>query len=125
VSFEELIHKTKTFIAAAKSPATRRAYRNDWRDFETWCGAHNLPSLPSRPETVALYIADQALTHAVGTITGRLTSITKAHQATGHKHSPVSSRHFIVGETLKGIRRVLGTQQQGKYPLLAGGPAAT
>jgi len=116
---EELIQKTKKFVAAAKSPATIKAYRNDWRDFETWCRLHNLPSLPSTPETIALYIADQASTRAVGTITHRLTSITKAHQAAGLKESPASSRNFIVGETLKGIRRVLGTHQQGKDPLLA------
>ena len=116
---EELIQKTKKFVAAAKSPATLKAYRNDWRDFETWCRLHNLPSLPSTPETIALYIADQASTRAVGTITHRLTSITKAHQAAGHKLSPASTRNFIVGETLKGIRRVLGTHQQGKDPLLA------
>jgi integrase len=116
---EELIQKTKKFVAAAKSPATIKAYRNDWRDFETWCRLHNLPSLPSTPETIALYIADQASKRAVGTITHRLTSITKAHRAAGHKLSPASSRNFIVGETLKGIRRVLGTHQQGKDPLLA------
>jgi integrase len=118
---EELIQKTKRFVAAAKSPATLKAYRNDWRDFEAWCLLHNLPSLPSTPETVALYIADQASTRAVGTITHRLTSITKAHQAASYKLSPASSRNFIVGETLKGIRRVLGTHQQGKDPLLADG----
>jgi integrase len=116
---EELIRKTKQFVAAAKSPATIKAYRNDWCDFETWCRLHNLPSLPSIPETIALYIADQASTRAVGTITHRLTSITKAHQAAGLKESPASTRNFIVGETLKGIRRVLGTHQQGKDPLLA------
>src|SRR5579872_7258666 len=116
---EELIQKTKKFVAAAKSPATLKAYRNDWRDFESWCHLHNLPSLPSTPDTIALYIADQASTRAVGTITHRLTSITKAHQAAGLKESPASSLNFIVGETLKGIRRVLGTHQQGKDPLLA------
>jgi integrase len=116
---EELIQKAKKFVAAAKSPATLKSYRNDWRDFETWCRLHSLPSLPSTPETIALYIADQASTRAVGTITHRLTSITKAHQAAGLKESPASSRNFIVGETLKGVRRVLGTHQQGKDPLLA------
>jgi integrase len=66
-----------------------------------------------------LYISDQASTHAVSSITRRLTSITKAHQAAGMKDSPASTRNFIVGETLKGIRRVLGTKQHGKDPLLA------
>jgi integrase len=118
-SLEELIQKAKTFVAAAKAPATLKAYRNDWRDFESWCRARQLPSLPSTPETVALYIADRASTLASGTITRRLTSITKAHQAAGFKNSPATTRHFVVGETLKGIRRTIGTAQHGKDPLLS------
>jgi hypothetical protein len=98
---DELIQKTKAFVASAKSPTTLKAYRNDWRDFETWCRSHSLPSLPSSPETIALYISDHASTHAVGTITRRLTAITKAHQAAGHKESPASTHHFIVGETFE------------------------
>jgi integrase len=117
-SLEELTQKAKTFVAAAKAPATLKAYRNDWRDFECWCRLHNLPSLPATPETVALYISDRASIHAVSTITRRLTSITKAHQAARYSESPASTHHLIVGETLKGIRRVLGTRQQGKDPLL-------
>jgi integrase len=118
-SLEELIQKAKTFVAAAKAPATLKAYRNDWRDFESWCRAHQLPSLPSTPETVALYIADRASTLASGTITRRLTSITKAHQAAGFTDSPATTRHFVVGETLKGVRRTFGTAQHGKAPLLS------
>jgi integrase len=118
-SLEELIQKAKTFVAAAKAPATLKAYRNDWRDFESWCRDHQLPSLPSTPETVALYIADRASRLASGTIARRLTSITKAHQAAGFTDSPATTRHFVVGETLKGIRRMIGTAQHGKQPLLA------
>jgi len=78
-----------------------------------------VPSLPSTPETVALYIADCASTLASGTITRRLTSITKAHQAAGFTNSPATTRHFVVGETLKRIRRMFGTEQHGKDPLLS------
>ena len=118
-SLEELIQEVKTFVAAAKAPATLKAYRNDWRDFESWCREHQLPSLPSTPESVALYIADRASTLASGTIARRLTSITKAHQAAGFTGSPATTRHFVVGETLKGIRRTIGTAQRGKAPLLS------
>jgi hypothetical protein len=118
-SLEELIQKAKTFVVAAKAPATLKAYRNDWRDFESWCRAHQLPSLPSTPETVAIYIADRASALGSGTITRRLTSITKAHQVARFTDSPTRTRHFVVGETLKGIRRTIGTAQQGKAPLLS------
>jgi integrase len=77
-----------------------------------------LTSLPSTPEIVALYIADRASTLASGTITRRLTSITKAHHAAVFTNSPATTRNFVVGETLKGIRRTIGTAQHGKDPLL-------
>jgi hypothetical protein len=32
-----LSHETRAFLAAAKAPSTRRAYRADWDHFEAWC----------------------------------------------------------------------------------------
>lgn len=115
---ERLIQTANKFIHSAKSPATLRAYQSDWRHFETWCHKHRLNSLPATPQTVALYVADSASTFKSGTITRRLTSITKAHQAAGFAESPASTHHMVVGETLKGIRRTIGTAQKGKDPLL-------
>ena len=76
---ENLIEKTKAYIRGAKTPATVLAYQSDFRDFTRFCREHNLSFLPSTPETVALYITDCASRLASGTITRRLTSITKAH----------------------------------------------
>jgi integrase len=118
-SIEDLILKAKAFVVSAKAPATLKAYRSDWHDFETWCRMRQLQALPASPQTVALYITDRASSLASGTITRRLTSITKAHQSSGFADSPASTRNFIVGETLKGIRRTIGTAQKGKNPLLA------
>jgi site-specific recombinase XerD len=118
-SLEELVQKAKTFVTSAKAPATLKAYRNDWRDFDFWCRAHQLPSPPSTPESVAFYIVDRASTLASGTIARRLTSITKAHLTAGFTDSPATTRHFVVGETLKGIRRTIGTAQHGRAPLLS------
>jgi integrase len=115
---ENLIEKTKAYIRGAKAPATLLAYKSDFRDFTRFCREHNLAFLPSTPETVALYITYCASRLASGTITRRLTSITKAHQSAGCKDSPASTHHFIVSETLKGIRRAIGTAQHGKKPLL-------
>jgi integrase len=115
---EDLIEKTRAYIHAAKSPATLRAYRTDFEDFVRFCAEHDLPHLPATPTTVALYIANRASSLRSATITRRLTSITKAHQAAGFEESPSSSHHFVVSETLKGIRRSIGTAQEGKAPLL-------
>jgi integrase len=116
-ALEDLIEKARGYINAAKSPATLRAYRTDFEDFTRFCEEHNLTYLPATPTTVALYIADRASSLRSATITRRLTSITKAHQAAGFEASPASSHHFVVSETLKGIRRSIGTAQEGKAPL--------
>ena len=115
---EDLIEKARSYIHAAKAPSTLRAYRTDFEDFTRFCEGHNLSHLPATPTTVALYIADRASSLRSATITRRLTSITKAHQAAGFEASPSSSQHFVVSETLKGIRRSIGTAQEGKAPLL-------
>jgi integrase len=115
---EDLIEKTKDYIRGAKSPATLRAYKSDFEDFTHFCRNHSLPFLPASATTVALYISHCASTLASATINRRLTAITKAHEARGCKDSPASSHHFIVGETLKGIRRAIGTAQHGKDALL-------
>jgi site-specific recombinase XerD len=117
-SLEDLIEKMRAYIHAAKAPATLRAYRIDFEDFTRFCDKHDLPHLPTTPTTVALYIADRAGTFRSATITRLLTSITKAHQAAGFEESPSSSHHFVVSETLKGIRRSIGTAQEDKAPLL-------
>jgi integrase len=115
---EDLIEKARAYIQAAKSPVTLRAYRTDFEDFTRFCQEHDLPHLLATPTTVALYIADRAGSLGSATITRRLTSITKAHQAAGFEASPSSSHHFVVSEPLKGIRRSIGTAQEGKDPLL-------
>ena len=104
------------FLAAAKAESTRRAYRADWNHFEAWSRQHSLAALPATPETVALYITDLAASHKPSTLRRRLTVISRAHQAAG-RPSPASMQQALVSETLKGIRRTLGTAQAGKRPL--------
>lgn len=111
-----LAQSTRAFVAAAKAESTRRAYAADWHDFEAWCRRHALPSLPAAPATVALYLTDLAATHRPATLRRRLTVISRAHQAAGYP-SPASMQQPLVSETLKGIRRTLGTAQTGKRPL--------
>jgi site-specific recombinase XerD len=112
-----LQQQADTFVRAAKAPSTLRAYRSDWEHFSRWCEQHTLCPLPASPQTVALYLAALAATHRPGTMTRRLTAITKAHQIAGHP-SPATMQQPAVSETLKGIRRTLGTAQQTKAPLL-------
>jgi integrase len=109
--------QAEAFVRAAKAPSTLRAYRSDWDHFFGWCRQHTLCSLPASPETVALYLTALAATHRPATMTRRLTAITKAHAIAGQP-SPATMQQPAVSETLKGIRRTLGTAQQTKAPLL-------
>jgi integrase len=114
---DPLALQAAAFARAAKAPSTLRAYAADWRHFVAWCDDRGVSALPTTPETVALYLAALAATHRPATITRRLTAITKAHQARGLV-SPATVSELAVGETLKGIRRTLGTAQKAKAPIL-------
>ena len=106
----------QAYIRAAKAPATLRAYQADWRHFAAWCQARALSPLPATAETIALYLTDASNTLRPGTLNRRLTSINKAHRAAGHP-APALPDALLVAETLKGIRRVHGTDQAAKQPL--------
>lgn len=114
---DRLAAQTRGFIEAAKAGNSRRAYRSDWRCFESWCRSHGLVCLPATPETVALYLTALSADHKPASLQRKLTSLSKAHQAAGFP-TPATMQHAVVSETLKGIRRTLGTAQPGKEPLL-------
>ncbi len=98
---DSLVARARAYVLAAKAPSTLRAYRSDWQDFTAWCSLRAVPSLPAAPETVALYLAARAEDHRPATLTRRLTSIAKAHEAAGFP-SPATVKHAAVSETLKG-----------------------
>lgn len=100
------VAEAEAYYAQARSAATLRAYRADWRAFATWCAAHQLAALPAAPETIALYITEQARRAKVSTITRHLASISQAHKEQRHE-SP--TRAAVVQNVLKGIRRAKGT----------------
>jgi Phage integrase, N-terminal SAM-like domain len=116
VSVQDAHDKAREFVQNAKASSTVRAYRGDWRDFETWCSLSGLTSLPAAPETVALYLAARGDTLKPATLGRRLAAIAKAHQSAGHD-SPCSMRHAAVSEVLKGIRRTKGSAQSRKAPI--------
>jgi len=106
MDLEAIAVEAEAYHAQARAAATLRAYRTDWRAFETWCAAHQLTALPTAPETVALYITEMARRAKVSTITRHLASIAQAHKQQEHD-SP--TRAAVVQNVLKGIRRAKGT----------------
>jgi integrase len=105
----------REYIRASKAENTLRGYAADWHDFCTWCEGQGRCPLPAAAETIAAYIADAAQRLKPGTIQRRLNAIAEANKVAGLEpptHAP------IVRNTLKGIRRTLGTAPAQKAPAL-------
>jgi site-specific recombinase XerD len=105
----------REFARRSKAENTLRGYRSDWRNFCAWCDSRAISPLPASPEVVASYIADCAGRLKVGSIQRRLNAIAEAHKAVGLE-SP--THHAMVANTMKGIRRTLGTAPAQKAPTL-------
>ena len=100
----------RAYVEAGIAPATRRAYKADLEHFRAWGG-----DIPTTDIQLAAYLADQATTLKVATLTRRLAAISVAHKA--HRlPSPVSS--LLVRATMRGVRREHGTAQRQAAPLL-------
>ena len=109
------LEQVREYIRASKAESTLRGYQSDWRHFCAWCETHNLGPLPAASETVASYIAGCADHLKVGSIQRRLNAIAEAHKAVGLE-SPTHSA--IVANTMKGIRRTMGTAPAQKSAAL-------
>lgn len=110
--------QAESYIRRAKAESTVRAYQASWNRFEDWCRTCGLVSLPADPSTVALYLADAASNgRKPATMARTLAAISKAHQVAAYD-SPASLRHAAVSEVWKGIKRVHGTSQEQKSPVL-------
>jgi site-specific recombinase XerD len=108
-------------MEAAKSPATRKAYSADLRDYLAFCSLNGLRFMPSTPEAVSLYIsslASRVPPACVSTIKRRLAAISYAHRQAGHDSPAIPRKHFVLGEVLAGIKRTLGEASHGADPLL-------
>ena len=110
-NIESIRHKALHFISNSKSPNTLRAYKSDWKQFEKWCFANEMVSLPSSPQTVVFYITHLSGSYKVSSIKRKVACLSEAHRMSGMKN-PVHSN--IVEETLKGVSRTLGTAPSKK-----------
>lgn len=53
---ETLADRARTYVEAASSKNTRRAFAADWKHFSAWCRRSGLSPLPPEPQIVGLYI---------------------------------------------------------------------
>jgi len=114
---EKEFQRTQEYLAEQHAVSTRRAYRADWKIFETWCKQRELTALPAPPETVALFLASEAENKlAPATLRRRLAAIRLAHRMADME--PPTNSELVKG-TFAGIRRVHGVAPKVKEPAIA------
>ena len=108
---EETLNNLKT----SKANNTLRAYRSDFRDFGAFCAKHGFKSMPTDPKIVSLYLTNLSKTSKMSTLRRRLVSIGVVHKLKGHY---LDTKHPVIIENLMGIKRLKGSKQTGKKPIL-------
>ncbi len=99
----------------SKAKNTLRAYRADFADFSNFCTKNSFNSLPTQPKILSLYITNLSKSHKFSTLKRRIASISVVHKLKGHY---LDIKHPIIMENLHGIKRILGSKQISKKPLL-------
>ncbi len=102
-------------LKSSKANNTLRAYKADFRDFTLFCQQNGFNSMPSEPKIITLYLTHLSKSSKFSTLKRRLASISVIHKLNGHY---LDTKHPIITENLLGIKRVKGTYQKGKKPIL-------
>jgi len=111
----ELEKETNINLVSSKSLNTLRAYKSDFAHFKFFCLGLSLPFLPTNPKVVSLYLTDLSKSSKYSTLKRRIASINVIHGLKGHH---IDTKHPIIRDNLEGIKRKIGTYQNGKKPLL-------
>ena len=112
---KELENETNINLGSSKSLNTLRAYRSDFANFKVFCLDLNLPFLPTNPKVVSLYLTHLSKSNKYSTLKRRIASINVIHSLKGHH---IDTKNPIIRDNLEGIKRKIGTYQNGKKPLL-------
>jgi len=108
--------QTLNNLKSSKANNTIRAYRSDFKDFSVFCAKNSLRSLPTDSKIVALYLTYLSSKGVkISTLKRRLVSLGVIHKLKGHY---LDTKHPIIIENLMGIKRKIGSFQQGKKPIL-------
>ena len=102
-------------LKSSKASNTLRAYKADYKDFAGFCIKHGFKSMPSEPKTISLYLTHLSQTSKFSTLKRRLASISVIHKLSGHY---IDTKHPMITENLMGIKRVEGSYQKAKKPIL-------
>ena len=114
-NLKKLQSETLENLKNSKSENTLRAYKADIADFFSFCNKHNLKFFPTDPNIVSLYLTHLSKTHKFSSLKRRLASISMFLKTKGHN---IDIKHPIISENILGIKRVKGSIQKGKKPIL-------
>ena len=99
----------------SKASNTLRAYKADYKDFSVFCIKHGFKAMPTDPKIISLYLTHLSKTSKFSTLKRRLASISVIHKLSGHY---IDTKHPMITENLMGIKRVNGSYQKAKKPIL-------
>ncbi len=102
-------------LKSSKASNTLRAYKADYKDFALFCLKHGFKSMPTEAKIVSLYLTHLSKTSKFSTLKRRLASISVIHKLSGHY---IDTKHPMITENLMGIKRVKGSYQKAKKPIL-------
>jgi len=102
-------------LKSSKASNTLRAYKADYKDFAGFCIKHGFKAMPSEPKVISLYLTHLSQTSKFSTLKRRLASISVIHKLSGHY---IDTKHPMITENLMGIKRVKGSYQKAKKPIL-------
>ena len=102
-------------LKSSKADNTLRAYKADFRDFSLFCQQNGFSSMPTDPKVLTLYLTQLSKYSKYSTLKRRLASISVIHKLNGHY---LDTKHPVITENLLGIKRIKGTYQRAKKPIL-------
>ena len=102
-------------LKSSKAMNTLRAYKADYKDFASFCIKNSFKLMPSEPKIITLYLTHLSKSCKFSTLKRRLASISVIHKLSGHY---IDIKHPMITENLMGIKRILGSYQKAKKPIL-------
>tara|TARA_B110000438_G_scaffold20892_1_gene19056 strand:- start:231 stop:1145 length:915 start_codon:yes stop_codon:yes gene_type:complete len=102
-------------LKSSKAANTLRAYKADYKDFASFCLKHGFKPIPSEPKIISLYLTHLSKICKFSTLKRRLASISVIHKLSGYY---IDAKHPMITENLMGIKRINGSHQKAKKPIL-------
>ena len=115
IDLKSLELETLKNLKSSKALNTLRAYKADYKDFAAFCIKHNFKPMPCQPKIISLYLTHLSKSSKFSTLKRRLASISVIHKLSGHY---LDTKHPMITENLMGIKRIYGSYQKSKKPIL-------